>query len=272
MNRTPKAGYYSLIQYCPDLGRSEAANIGILVFCPELGFLEAKVTQNNSRIIKFFGNAGHDWKQINSYKRGIVNRIRKESSVIKDIDSLKTFIDSRANLIQISVPRAMTIVEPEKDLLELFQEFLGTEEIREKRESLRTQFLTKVKSAGVERKVMTDLRVHVPVMNREIEIPFGYQNGRFNLIAPVRFESKDVDQSFRTACKYAVEGRSLYNHVDEQLGTLQLLLIGKFRAKDDDTYKIVKRTCDESDVKLYRSSELPTLLDEIRREGKDLVN
>ena len=36
----PSKGYYSLIQYCPDLGRLEAANVGVLLFCPERGFLK----------------------------------------------------------------------------------------------------------------------------------------------------------------------------------------------------------------------------------------
>jgi len=28
----PTRGYYCIIQYCPDLGRLEAANIGVLLF------------------------------------------------------------------------------------------------------------------------------------------------------------------------------------------------------------------------------------------------
>jgi len=55
------------------------------------------------------------------------------------------------------------------------------------------------------------------------------------------------------------------------LGELQLLLIGKFRDRDQDTYDVVKRTCDESNVRLFRSSEMYRLLDEIQREGKDLI-
>ena len=36
-------GYYCLIQYCPDLARLEAANIGVILFCPERGFIRAKI-------------------------------------------------------------------------------------------------------------------------------------------------------------------------------------------------------------------------------------
>ena len=270
MNREPKPGYYSLIQYCPDLGRQEAANVGVLVFCPDLYFLQAKVERSNSRIIRFFGKVGHDWKRINSFKQGIVNRLETESSNIRTIEDLKRFINSRANLIQISDPKPMTITDPTKDLEELFTEFFGLTETKRDGGSLKRKFLESARAAGVERKIKTDITVRVPVMNRDVEIPFGFQNGRFNLITPVRFESKNIDQSFRTACKYGVEGRSLYESVQSELGDLQLVVLAKFRNDDQETIDTVRRVFDDGKVKLYKSTELPVLLDEIRRNGKDL--
>jgi hypothetical protein len=71
----PEKGYYSVIQYCPDLARFEAANIGVLLFCPQSGFLKALTSGNNRRIIKFFGSAGHDWKRINTVKRALQDRL-----------------------------------------------------------------------------------------------------------------------------------------------------------------------------------------------------
>ena len=41
----PSRGYYCIIQYCPDLGRLEAANIGVLLFCPDRGFLKGPHVQ-----------------------------------------------------------------------------------------------------------------------------------------------------------------------------------------------------------------------------------
>jgi hypothetical protein len=59
-----------------------------------------------------------------------------------------------------------------------------------------------------ERKLRKDLRIRVPILEKEIDIPFGFQNGRFNLISPIRFESANLDQNFLTACKYAVGSAS----------------------------------------------------------------
>ena len=38
---TPLKGYYSIVQYCPDLNRGETANIGIVLMVPDRGYLRA---------------------------------------------------------------------------------------------------------------------------------------------------------------------------------------------------------------------------------------
>jgi hypothetical protein len=39
-NATPVRGYYSILQFVPDLERSEGANIGVVLFSPERHFLK----------------------------------------------------------------------------------------------------------------------------------------------------------------------------------------------------------------------------------------
>jgi Protein of unknown function (DUF3037) len=125
MTTQASKGYYSIIQYCPDLGRLEAANIGVLLFCPEKHFLKAITTPNNSRIIRFFGSEGRDWIRINEFKKGLEDRIAIEALSINTLDDLQRFIDSRANLLQITPPRPMRVNEPNKDLEDLFTELVG---------------------------------------------------------------------------------------------------------------------------------------------------
>jgi hypothetical protein len=81
--------------------------------------------------------------------------------------------------------------------------------------------------------------------------------------------NESEQQSVITACKYAVEGRSLYESPDPQLGPLQLVLVGMFRPKDQESPARVNRVLQDHGVKLFRTSDLPRLLDEIRRTGKD---
>jgi hypothetical protein len=78
----------------------------------------------------------------------------------------------------------------------------------------------------------------------------------------------DVDHSLSTACKYAVEGKSLHEHPDPELGELQLVIVGQFRQGDSESPAKVRHVLDEYRVKLFRISELPQLIDEVRRTGK----
>ena len=266
----PAKGYYSLIQYCPDLGRLEAANVGVLLFCPERHFLKALTSKNNARIIHFFGSQGHDWERINSFKEGLIERITIESAAIQNIEQLERFIAQRGNLLQITPPRPMKITDPEKDLEELFKEFLGPTVRQTSTRPFKRLLSEKLAAAGLERKIRRDIRVSVPVLQKEVDIPFGFQNGRFNLISPVHFEAANPDQIVTRACKYAVEGRSLHESPHPQLGPLKLIVVGKFRPKDHDSPARVRRIFDDNKVELYRTSELGQLIDEIRQTGKDI--
>ena len=264
-------GYYSLIQYCPDLGRLEAANIGVVLFCPERQFLKALTSRDNRRIIEFFGRKGHDWDRINAFKKGLEDRLALEAANVRTPEDLEHFIAQRANLLQMTPPRPMKVLDPEKDLHNLYVELIGPPRRHTSTRGLRRMIGDRLSKAGLDRKVRRDIPVHVPVLQKQVEIPFGFQNGRFNLVSPVPFESSDPERSVVTACKYAVEGHSLHQNPDPKLGELQLVVVGKFRSGDQESPGRVKRVLEEHQVRLYRVSELPQLIDEIRRTGKELV-
>ncbi len=266
----PQKGYYSVVQYCPDRGRFEAANIGVLLFCPESGFLQARMSGNNSRIKKFFGSEGQDWKRIHAVKKALQDRLEKEGPVMRSIDDLQQFIATRANVIQITPPKPMKVSTPEDDLKDLYEQLIGQAAKSEPQMNLKKILADKFSAAGLDKKIISDVKVEVPVLAEEVEIPFGFQNGRFNLINPVRFGAADPKQSLRTAFKYAVEGRSLYEHPDKDFGKLQLIVVGQFRPEDKVSPALVRRIFDESHVKLFSTAEVPKLIDEIRQTGKDI--
>lgn len=267
---SPSKGYYSLIQYCPDLMLGEVANVGVLLFCPERGFLKAVTIGNNSRIIRIFGSEGHDWDRINTLKKGLEERLSRQASEMRTPEDLQQFIATRANLFQVTTPRPMKVINPEEDLEALFLQVFGVPVKREAKKSFRKFVGERLLRPGLESKVIQDIKVTVPALGKNVDIPYGYQNGRFNLINPVRFEAADPEQSAINACKYAVEGKSLFDHPDPDYGDLQLLIVGKFRPKDDETPKRVKRVFEDFGVRLFRVDQLNQLADEIRRTGKDV--
>jgi len=268
----PTKGYYCIIQFCPDLGRLEAANIGVLLFCPSLGFLEARTSRDNSRIRHFFGDEGHDWVRINSFKQGIEERLEVEREGIRSLEALEAFIARRANLIQISPPRPMKVHDPKQDLDQLFVDLVGGQARTQRGPSFKQFLRKKFTSAGLDQKIQKDIRIKVPISERQIEIPYGFQNGRYNLIQIAGFQATNPEHAKTTACRYAVEGESLYEHPDPRLGRLQLILVGKFGSQQSDNRSGVKRILEAHHVRLYSATEVDRLVDEIKLTAKDLPN
>ncbi len=263
--------YYCLVQYCPDMSRLEAANIGVLLFCPEKRYLAARMSRDNAHIRRVFGSDNRNWQCINSSKLGLVERLAAEQERIASLSDLEAFIATRANELQITPPRPMIVDDPAVELDALFAELIGGPARAEKTTNFRQYLQKRFHTAGVEKKLCRDVTVTVPVFNREVQVPYGYQNGRLHLIQPVRFEGRETSQAVNTACRYAVEGRSIFERSDADLGPMQLTVIGRFRAHQGDARAAVRRVLDENAVRLFALNELPELIDEIRRTAKDLV-
>lgn len=266
----PTKGYYCLIQYCPDLSRLEAANIGVLLFCPDRSFLKARTARDNRRIRRFFGREDRDWFQINSFKIGIEERLEVEHPNIQSLGDLQHFVQLCANEIQITALRPMRVRDPEKDLDQLFQDLVGGVHRKQKNTTFKQHVGDRFASAGLTPKIKTDLSIHVPVFGEDLKIPYGYQNGRFNLIQPVAFQSHDPRNARSRACQLAVEGRSLHEERDPEYGDLQLVVVGRFLSQDIDTKAYVHRIFREHEVELYAEDNLSELIDKIRRTGKVL--
>ena len=269
----PSKGYYSIIQYCPDLMLGEVANVGVLLFCPERGFLKALTNRNNRRIKQIFGSEGLDLTRINTLKKGLEERLSLLGEEIRTVEELQQFISTRANLFHLTTPRPMKVFNPEEDLQSLFQRVFGVPvEKGEAKKKFRDFVGERLLVPELGSKVYQDIKVNVPALDKDMTVPFGYQNGRFNLIIPVQFEAANPEQSVSHACKYTVQGRSLYDNPHPQYGPLQLLIVGKFRANDNETPNRVKRVLDSCQIKNFRNDQLNALTDEIRKTGKDKVS
>ena len=78
----PSRGYYTIVQYCPDPSRLEAANIGVLLFCHSWAFCQVVMSDNHQRVERFFGP--HSPDTLNAFAAANVafsNGIEIESSM-----------------------------------------------------------------------------------------------------------------------------------------------------------------------------------------------
>ncbi len=164
----------------------------------------------------------------------------------------------------------MKVSNPEKDLDQLFQDLVGGQARVNRGPTLKRYLGRKFEKAGLDKKIQTDIHLKVAISERQIEVPYGFQNGRFNLIQLAGFQATDPEKAKITACRYAVEGQSLYEHPDPRLGELQLIVVGKFGAQHSTSRTGVARILEEHHVRLFAATEVDRLVDEIRRTAKDL--
>src|SRR5579872_5748385 len=101
------SAYYSVIQYCPDRSRAEAANVGVLLYVPGRGYLKARLSAGNDRVRRFF--EGTDVESINASKKSFQARIQRASDEITSVSDLEHFIASRANDFLLTAPRPMRV-------------------------------------------------------------------------------------------------------------------------------------------------------------------
>jgi hypothetical protein len=204
-------GYYSVIQYCPDRSRMEAANIGVLLLCPDLGFVKARTVVGNDRVAKFFGRESFDRTRIKAAKRSIERRVEVDRGSFRTPEDLVRFMDTRGNDILLTPPRPVKVEDPETDLDALFQELVGGRS-RHRREEPEIPALDQAfRRPALQARVVFNPLVVVPVVGRALKVPYAFRNGVLNLVKPQRFVSEDK-RATGTAMQLAIEGDLLYTH------------------------------------------------------------
>lgn len=188
----PTTGYYCLIQYCPDRGRLEAANIGVLLFCPVFGYLRARLSSGNERIRNFFGDEAGDLKQINTMKKMLEHRLESEKSSITGLGDLQRFAAVLANEIVVTPPRPTLVEEPDVELAQLFEDLVARTQRKEPpvEATLVNRLRERLDTPRLRALVRQDVTVKVPVLDQELTVPFTYQNGRLNLIEAHEFNQR----------------------------------------------------------------------------------
>jgi hypothetical protein len=261
--------FYSLVQYCPDLSRLEVANVGVVVFCPELDFLGSEMTQNHTRINQMFGRGQRDLKRLKIVKAGLQEKLAASASQTS-LEHLNQLAALHVNTIRMSqfMPCRVSS-DPRSDLQCMFNELVEDTTVvppLSKPAALRKKLDEQFSAPRVNNRIKREIKVTIPVLNREEEIPYGYQNGRFNLITPVVFPKGKTRLEDRSA-KYAVEGRSLYQHENSEFGKMQLLVVGQFDDGDEGAVATAKRILETHKVRLFQQADLHQLVDEIATQG-----
>ena len=253
-------GFYSLVQYCPDRSRQEAANLGVVLLSPAHGFLGVKMGQGNDRIRRFFGEQAGDLQQINAMKKMLVRRLQEDKELLVP-EQFEKFRVVLSNELQISKPRAIRVENPQAELAQLFSELV---DIREHHEPVAPraafQQLGEIFSEPrFKPLVQRDVRIHIPVLDKELEVPYSYQNGRLNLIQTHFFSQKTEAKMLQDAFKTAVQGNLLYKHPLPDKGACQLVVVAAFRNVTQETRTRIQSVLNDHQIKFYAENRIDDL-------------
>jgi len=223
-------GYYGLIQYCPDPGRAEAANIGVIVFCPELQFIDARISDSNERIRRFFGRESFDPARVNAAKRAIKSRLGVSREHFRCLEDFERFAQGRANELLITRPRPMRVEDPDSDLDRLCKELVGVSVPREKTSARIPELDELFRQPSLSGRVEFDKQVTVPVLERPLKVPYAYRNGTLNLVKPQSFSGAQ-SAAIGAAERTAIEGDLLRRYPEEPDGQRCLIVIPTFETQ-----------------------------------------
>jgi hypothetical protein len=102
-------GHYSLIQFVPDCGRAEGANVGVVVVCPKLGAVRVLMSEGNEAPKQRFGVAVVEEWRLQAAKTALEHRLVAELTEQPTLEALERTRNLEGNALAISVPRTVAI-------------------------------------------------------------------------------------------------------------------------------------------------------------------
>ncbi|AKT38397.1 DUF3037 domain-containing protein [Chondromyces crocatus] len=114
-------GFFSLLQFCPDLDRGECANVGVVLSLPERGFFGVRLSDDNRVPQRRFGRDGFDDARLTLAKRALEGRLRQEGPAWRSADDLLRFARKEGNHLILSAPRTVLLEDPRAELNGLYE-------------------------------------------------------------------------------------------------------------------------------------------------------
>ncbi|MEX2213491.1 MAG: DUF3037 domain-containing protein [Phycisphaeraceae bacterium] len=256
-------GYYSLVQFCPDLSRAEAVNVGVLLFCPQRGFIAARTQHSNERVRKFFGADTFDGERLNAAKEALEKRLQTEHDRFSSVDDLNRFISTRANELVLTAPRSVKVDDPDEDIELLFAELVGGRAKRRPKPSLLLKLDEALRRPSLLSKVKYGEKVNVPIINRVLDIPYTYRNGERRLVKPQLFGPSNAIGS---AMQLAIEGDLLHKHPTGE-GKRQLIVVSDTQGveKPADLRRTISTLFSDYNVRTIWPEQIAAFADEVEK-------
>lgn len=261
-------GYYSLIQYCPDRGRAEVANVGVLLFCPSLKFIDTKMSETSKRVKKIFGKDIIDSSWLKEITQSIVNRIHNDAKSFIQLDDLNKFISTRANEIIFTEPRTMRVEHPENDLNNLFMEYVDHELSQEKNNTPQTiKHLDNMFHKLLEERktIKIGYKFDIPEYPYKFHADYAYNNGRTNLIQLLDFDS-NPNTTFNKAKRLGADSILTNNHLSNTHSVVVASSRNSTKSKDLE-YSLCKLLTVDFKAEFIQSNHVMEYVERVKKEA-----
>lgn len=209
-------GYYSIVQFCPNPARAEAANVGVVLVDAKTGAVHSLLSPTNEHAKRVFGKGHQALATLDMGKRMLVERLR--TTVPPDVTHslLRELVAREGNALALTAPRPLVFDDAEVQTRALFDELVGdlseTGHPLEQRAG-RSRVIPEVRKLGktLEKDnvpVRVKPHLHIPNLDRELSGDFMYRNGAMNVVRGQVFWS----HHFEKTCEDLVtKGLLLFN-------------------------------------------------------------
>lgn len=164
---------------------------------------------------------------------------------------------------------SVRVEEPTGELNRLFKRLVGDHQRRTHNRIQRLLAQTFARNK-ITHLIREKVEVPLPLFERPITAPFGFQNGRFNLIQATTFAGHVMSGILARAGQFALEGELLFGTPDPKLGPLQLVVVAQFGPDQADVFQAVHQIFEEKRTRLYKLEEADELVQAIRQTAKPI--
>jgi hypothetical protein len=262
----PMRGYYSVVQFSPDQSRLEAVNVGVVLFCPEANFIAARTAASNRRAAKLLGRGELNRAALNSAKRALERRFEVDRDHFQSLDDLQQFVDTRANVLKLTDPRPIKILEPTSDIERLFYELVGGVPHQKRTKPIIPELDAVFRQLQQEGRARVEWEVVIPKLRRPLIVPYAYRNGAWNLVKPYEFSNRE-GPALGSAERLAIAGDLLSRFGEDEDGKKQLVVVASFplEAESANLETRVRDVLTIYNVKTVTEFGLADFLSEVRQ-------
>jgi hypothetical protein len=126
-------GFFSIVQFCPDLDRGECANVGVVLVVPNLGFVDVRFGSDNEAPKRRFGADAFDDARLTLAKRTLEGRIRAAAGAWTTAEELERFSRLEGNHLVLSKPRVILVEDPRAEIEDLYTRLVHVDAIQRNR-------------------------------------------------------------------------------------------------------------------------------------------